>query len=315
MVRVGAEELMSLDVLSFLQTHFDRIDSVSSLDGEYKVSPCPNCGNSNRKLYVNVDHKVFHCFVCDYGRGFRIEKLFRDMGVNPHDYVIDDGVEDVFLETPKTILPNIPVHYKKLPEDFRFLIGNNSMIGKKALSYVRSRGISDNIIQEYKMGFCYDGFYKNRIIIPYYEEELVYFVGRDFTDTQKPKYLNSEWEKTQFLFNYERAKKDLSFVVIVEGVFDLFSLPNNSICLLGKFLSEKQIQLLSRFKKIYIALDSDATKEAAYLCQTFLKEGQEVFMVNLEDKDPSEVGFEGMQRAIQNAQPISFQDVIAMKLA
>jgi len=46
-----------------------------------------------------------------------------------------------------------------------------------------------------------------------------------------------------------------------------------------------------------------------------LKEGQEVFMVNLEDKDPSEVGFEGMQRAIQNAQPISFQDVIAMKLA
>jgi DNA primase len=264
---------VSLDVLSFLQTHFDIIDMVPSMDGEYKVSPCPNCGNVKKKLYVNVESKVFHCFVCDYGRGHRIEKLFRDMGVSPQDYIIDDGIEDVFVETPKTILPSVPFNPKKLPEEFRFLIGNNSIMGKKALSYVRDRGINDNLIQEFKLGFCYDGVYKNRIIIPYYEEDLVYFVGRDFTESQTPKYLNPEWEKIQFLFNYERAKKDLSFVVIVEGVFDLFSLPNNSICLLGKFLSKQQIHLLRRFKQIYVALDSDALSVAYDLCFSLNTEG------------------------------------------
>lgn len=254
---------MSLDVIAFLEINFDKVKSVDTVVGEYRVSPCPNCGNSKLKLYVNSEQEVFHCFVCDYGRGERISKLMKDMGCDPSDYDLGD---DSYIPDPVQPKPVTDLPKKKLPEAYRQLIGNNSIGARQALAYIRGRGISDNIISLFDIGYCFEGKYKNRILIPYYEKgQLVYFVTRDITNRANQKYLNAEWEKHTFLFNYERASK-YGFVLVVEGAVDVFALPEHSICLLGKTISPEQRDLLKRFKRIYILMDGDALRDAYARC-------------------------------------------------
>ena len=56
-------------------------------------------------------------------------------------------------------------------------------------------------------------------------------------------------------------------IVLVEGVFDAIAIRNNAIPLLGKFPSKTLVMRLveKKVKKIYIALDEDARKDAIKL--------------------------------------------------
>lgn len=281
---------MSLDVISFLELNFEDIKPVTSRDDLYIVSPCPICGRKN-KLYVNVASKVFYCQRCNYGKGLHINKLFEDMGATIKDYFIDDGVDDKYYKAPKKQTLEI---VKTLPVEYNYIIGNNSQKAIIAYNFLRNRGIGDALIAEYNMGYCSSGKYNNRIVIPYYEKNnLVYYVARDFTGNQIPKYLNAPWDKTSFLFNYERVntKSNLDFIVIVEGVMDVMSMPDNSVCLLGKFISPIQKELLKKYEKIYVALDSDALDNEYELCKELYdihSGSNKIFVVEIpEGEDPS----------------------------
>ena len=70
----------------------------------------------------------------------------------------------------------------------------------------------------------------------------------------------------------------------------------------------------SSVEKIYIALDKDAIKQALNFCETLMNEGKEVYLVNLEDKDPSEMGFEKFTNLIQNTLPLTFSNLLEKKL-
>ena len=52
---------------------------------------------------------------------------------------------------------------------------------KHAIVYLKNRGITLVDIIRYGMGYCEEGLYANRIIVPSYSSdgELNYFVGRD----------------------------------------------------------------------------------------------------------------------------------------
>ena len=52
------------------------------------------------------------------------------------------------------------------------------------MKYLRSRGLDESDVLKWKMGFCSDGPYKNRIIIPSFNMngDLNYFIARTFTD-------------------------------------------------------------------------------------------------------------------------------------
>jgi hypothetical protein len=56
----------------------------------------------------------------------------------------------------------------------------------------------------------------------------------------------------------------------------------------------------SKVQKIYIALDNDAVKQALKFCEQLLDVGKEVYLVELQGKDPSEMGFEHFTKLIQN---------------
>ena len=51
---------------------------------------------------------------------------------------------------------------------------------KQAWNYIKSRNITDEMIEKYNIGFCYQGPYENRIIIPSYDinKNLNYFIAR-----------------------------------------------------------------------------------------------------------------------------------------
>jgi hypothetical protein len=70
----------------------------------------------------------------------------------------------------------------------------------------------------------------------------------------------------------------------------------------------------SSVKKIYIALDKDAIKQALNFCESLINEGKEVYLVDLNDKDPSDMGFEKFTNLIQNTLPLTFSNLLEKKL-
>ena len=42
--------------------------------------------------------------------------------------------------------------------------------------------------------------------------------------------------------------------------------------------------------------------------------GKEIFLLELEGKDPSDLGFEEMTRILQNAKPLTFQGLVEKKI-
>jgi Ran GTPase-activating protein (RanGAP) involved in mRNA processing and transport len=96
----------------------------------------------------------------------------------------------------------------------------------------------------------------------------------------------------------------------------MMAIKRNVIPLLGKNIQDKLKKKLvtSQVQKIYIALDKDAIKQALSFCEDLLNEGKEVYLVELKDKDPSEMGFENFTKLIQTTQPLTFSNLFEKKL-
>ena len=70
----------------------------------------------------------------------------------------------------------------------------------------------------------------------------------------------------------------------------------------------------SAVEKIYIALDKDAQKQALNFCENLIKEGKEAYLVDLQDKDPADMGFKNFTHLIQETYPLTFSDLLEKKL-
>ena len=105
-------------------------------------------------------------------------------------------------------------------------------------------------------------------------------------------------------------------LILVEGMFDALAVKRNAIPLLGKHIQRELMKKIvtSQVQKIYIALDKDAQKDAVKFCEQLMNEGKEIYLVDLEDKDPSEMGFKAITHLIQNTLPLDQYDLMAKKL-
>jgi len=106
-----------------------------------------------------------------------------------------------------------------------------------------------------------DSRYEGRLIIPFVEDdELFYFQARSL-DGRNPKYLNPSkgWPKgSNLLYPFD---EDADKVYVCEGPLDAISMQNagvNATCTLGSSVSDTQIELLMEFDgKVVIAYDND----------------------------------------------------------
>ena len=222
-------------------------------------------GDGKGKLEVNYKKGVFKCWVCSHKNNMHgpIEKLIKRYGtkLNLRDYNLLKP--DSNYESSSYVEKQIQV---ALPKEFIPLTKNHSYEPKFyfANKYISERGITDDLIKEFNIGYAHEGKFKNRVIIPSYDEygDINFFIARSFSNWTKPKYLNPEAEKQYIIFNYNKINFD-STIYLLEGVFDHIVTPN-SIPLLGKILPHKLKHILIEKAKadIVILLDDDAYEEA-----------------------------------------------------
>ena len=187
---------------------------------------------------------------------------------------------------------------------------------KNAMRYLKRRDITQREILKYGIGYCEEGLYRYRIIIPSYTNDgtLNYFVGRDYYGGSM-KYKNPRVSKD--VVGFESMIDWNQPVILCEGVFDAIAIKRNAIPLFGKTLPPQLLKRLvqHKVKKLYLILDSDAQKDSMKIVDKLKSYQIDVNMITLKDKDPSELGFEKTINLIkQTKDSLSFSDIMKMKL-
>ena len=101
-------------------------------------------------------------------------------------------------------------------------------------------------------------------------------------------------------------------LTLVEGVFDALAIRNNAIPLFGKYPSYKlrEAMLEHKTQRVNMVLDNDAKEDAIKNCQMIMRLGIDVYMVELDGKDPSELGFERVHKCIRETKQFTDDDLL-----
>ena len=277
---------------------------------------CPFCNHHKPKLEINFatnekGENPWECWVCNT-RGRTIRSLLYQLKTP----------KDQAREVLKYVKKGDIYEYKhigavELPKNFQLIYeaSPTSIIANNVKKYLYERGLTDNDFIKYGIGYCTSGEYGGRIIFPSYSasNQLNYFVARSY-DGNYYKYKNPETSKDIIFF--ENLINWNQPIIIYEGVFDAIAIRRNVIPILGKSISKallKQI-IQSDVEDIYIALDQDAIKKALEYCEQFLNIGKQVYLVDLKEKDPSDMGFLAFTRHIQQAQELDLTSLMRFKL-
>ena len=278
---------------------------------------CPFCNHHKPKLEVNFTenkkgYNPWHCWVCGK-KGKTIKGLFKSLKVSSNKFVELSKLVKTGSEVEEVIIQNIV----ELPKEFKPIINNSDLTAKKAYNYLKKRNITKNDILKYNLGYCDFGRYANMIIIPSYDKDgtLNYFTGRSFEKDPFIKYRNPDCSRD--IIPFELFINWDSPLVLCEGPFDAMAIKRNAIPLLGKNIQSNLLKKIvqSTVEKIYIALDTDAMKQALKHCEYLLNQGKEVYLVELEGKDPSDLGFSYFTKLIQNTLPLDEYNLMEKKLS
>jgi DNA primase len=270
---------------------------------------CPKCKHKKKKLEISLDTYKFHCWVCDY-KGTSLIPLFKSVGKY-------DLYKDILVKiSPLKPNQNSSSSTKRvtLPDEFKPLyIKSNDIERNNALKYLFSRNITTQDILKYNIGYCSTGNYRNCIIIPSYDanQSLNYFTAKNY---YSGRYINPSIDRNIIPFELY-INWDIP-IILCEGMFDAITIKRNVIPLLGKTLSKSLLIKLmeSQVNKIYICLDNDAIKQAIKFCEMLLKNGKKVYLVELDGKDPNDIGIQKFRELIETIQPLTFQQLIQKKI-
>ena len=274
----------------------------------------PFISHHKPKLQINVQTQKWHCWVSNQG-GHNLFQLFKKLKASKEHF--DELVE--LVGDKKYVKRNTNKEDKKivrLPNEFKPLwLDGNSIIRKHAIVYLKNRGITLVDIIRYGIGYCEEGLYANRIIVPSYSSdgELNYFVGRDIYEGGM-KYKNPPVSKDviglDLFINWNEP------IVLCEGVFDAIAIRRNAIPLFGKTIPKSLMKKIyeKQVKQIYILLDSDAIMDSIKMTDSLMKNGINVYYVNLAEEAPSDMGFKKVINLIKETKQTSFSDLMRMKL-
>ena len=292
--------------------------------GHELLFSCPKCKHHKRKLSVNINKNVFKCWICDF-KGTNINRLVRRYGdvtqkakwgeltgqveIGQFDEIIASLFPDTEEDQPEVV---------KLPNEFLSLANKaRSLLSTKARNYLNRRGITDEDILFWKIGYCPSGEYAGRIIIPSFNEDgdCNYFIGRTYQSDWR-KYMNPQAAKSKIVFNelYIDWDEDL---VLTEGVFDAIVAGKNSVPILGSSLKEQSRlfkKIIENDTPVYVALDPDAEEKASSLVQNLIKYGAEVYKIQVSPyNDVGEMPKKEFLKRKEAAKPVSSEDAFLQK--
>ena len=290
----------------------------STSRGNYAFK-CPHCNHYKPKLEINFTENKkgtnpWHCWVCDK-KGKTLLGLFKSIKA-PYNYInqlkgmvktnIVDDVEE------KTISLNLPKEYKLIIPNI-----DKDLMAQRAFNYLKGRGIRLDDLVKYDIGYCDSGPYENMVIIPSYDKfnKLNYFSARSFLPNPYQKFKNPPVSRD--IVPFESYINWNLPIILCEGMFDAIAIRRNAIPLLGKNVQSQLMRniIANNVKEIYIALDKDAMKQAMKMSERFLNEGIEVYLVELKDKDPSDLGFIKFNQYLEVTESINEFGLMEKKLS
>jgi DNA primase len=131
-----------------------------TLRGNELAFHCPFCNHHKPKLQVNTDSQKWHCWTCNSG-GKKltsllkkldvdrktisiIREIYGDSNYNPQ---LEDADTKVFISLPKEF-----ISLSETPKGF-------NPEYKHAIHYLTQRGITEQDIVKYNIGYCKEGLY------------------------------------------------------------------------------------------------------------------------------------------------------------
>jgi hypothetical protein len=289
---------------------------------------CPLCitPHKKKKLEINIDesspnYQKYACWICGE-KGKKLITLFKKLKVQNNkiselNFIVGSNstISDLKTELNESI--SLPTEFIPL---FNHLDSNQSKLDKlsirRALHYLKKRNIFEEDCIKYNIGVCLEGNYKDRIIIPSYDENGIinYFIARSYIDSDM-KYKNPP-TKNRNIIGWELYINWNAPIILVEGIFDALCIKRNVIPLFGKELNEGLMQKIvkSEVKNIYIALDKDAQKDALKHCEYLMSYGKNIYLVEMDGKDASEIGFNRFLTIIEKTDQLTFSDLLFKKL-
>ena len=244
---------------------------------------CPKHGARSERtigqLSVNLVTDKFHCWSCGFS-GKNLTFLLPKGSSEWKEYV-----ESLDILKPKE--QEKVYDHPKLPEEFVTLTKQSrSPYFSAATGYLEKRGIGKKDIVKWKLGYCEEGDFKSRIIIPSFDEMglLNFFTGRAFYDGMT-RYKNGNFSKDIIFNDYMIDWKKP--ITITEGPFDAFKISDNVIALQGNILTSGT-KLFSRIVlsgvDVFLAMDSDAFNKQLRIIEELLSYGVGCNFVSLNDK-------------------------------
>ena len=176
-----------------------------------------------------------------------------------------------------------------LPHHFH-LFGEGALLEDRAKTYLENRGFHMDLITERSIGFCNDGDWVGRIIIPFMNPTLKYYIGRSFIGHglkyKNPKKIEVGIGKSELFYNEEALRGDR--IYLVEGVFDALTCGDRGVASLGWKLSDYQINALKTCNAdIYIIPDKGFYGKALITAKTLLPKN--VFITSLDFFDGNDI--------------------------
>ena len=278
------------------------------------VTFCPKHFHHKKKLEINLQEDRFNCWVCSYG-GSTI-KLIKEYG-NKQDQ--KEFKSSSYFSDNQEVEENL-----ELPDGFEFIYNmkNKPQYDKCIEWLIDEVGILnvDTILQN-KVGFCSGDDYKNRIVIPSFDEfgKLNYFITRSLYEDGPYKYLKCKKKLKSVVFNeiYVDWSKPLILIEAIKPYLKFFGAIENMTPLNGTSFS-KEYKLFKKIvledcPEVIIALDS-GTKKSAISIITLLKSyGIKTRLCNI-DKQVDELSLSDMQFCIENSKELTQMDIMKHKV-
>lgn len=168
-------------------------------------------------------------------------------------------------DAPKAIKPPLV-----LPPEFRAISHFD-----RFWYYLTNRGFDDpeGIVDEYGLRCAVTGRFKDRIIIPFYQDDqLIGWTGRALINpVSAPRYLSSGPEVKKTIFNEDGLREGGELLFITEGPFDAIkvdfygqAIGARATCTFGTTFTVDQIAIISSlpFKHKIVLFDNGATEQS-----------------------------------------------------
>lgn len=255
------------------------LPSMPSGGGWYPIL-CKVCNDHGRKgprggFKFDGDTVAYHCFNCGHSTVYdpethrsmpqKMQQVLRDFGVPDEEWqqVLfaslankDAGLaaeakkKIIAMEPEELEMPDTFYLLKDAPEDdkwaqiARYYLEEDRGIDPDSYPFMLASKSEDPRMNKWL----------GRVIIPIYKQEkLIFYQGRDLTDSKLKKYESPATSRDKVLYGFDKLFENSELpLYIVEGWFDAFMI--DGVALLGNEISKPQIEWLnrSRRKKVYI---------------------------------------------------------------